>query len=825
MKRKAAVLLTISMAATGFSTVSYGASFSDINNVPWDGAVTYINRVADLELMVGDIDAKTGQSMFRAKDHVTYCETTQLAYALLKKTGKLKTTSSDVVTRWTQVMQGYNIPAWAYECVSYALENNIISLTDASRFVTKKNGVITNNYASRESVAVIFGKFLSHLYEINQSPSLSFHDKDSIAQTSVPYVDLLARLNIMVGDTDSNFTPKAAINRAEMAVLVSKTYDELNKSTQTPPATNVNTENPISGTVTSLEQNGSNKLLAITTAKGDKQGFIVDGTTLVYEGNTTNTIGISTLEIGDGVSIEYTGSKADVVRLTNDISPSTTEVKGSIEDMSASKVVLIKNDDKTENFYFSSDFDITLDKKEVSQKELLEAFDTYAMDAVLTLDNNGNIIGVEATKGEESGHTGILVSISEDELSVKATKNSSTKDYEWVSNPDVYLEGNDSTISKIRRESNDTTLYVKYYLDSSDRVKRLLVSEDEFGEADTKSSVTGTIYTIDDTEVEIRKKSNNKRETFEYASKTAFYLDGDSCEYRDIEKAFNREEEKDDPGDFYIKVLLNDDGEVKELYASLSSSNLEGEEEYTIIDGKVLRINEDEIRVEEYDKDPDNYDMARDVEYYLEDDNGTLKSSTYSKVENAYETAYDDNDDFFVTLYLDDDDEVVKVEAFPKRSSYGREVTGTITKFSESSITLKDKDKYDINADDVKIYLNDSRVKDIRDLEDLVNDRDVILKATITIKSADVTEIEAYYYEVGGELISVDGKVMEIETRDDNVIDDIEVKRTSIDVTGDYTSFRDMQYGLRTENITVTLECSEEEDDRGKVIKITAKND
>ena len=217
--------------------------------------------------------------------------------------------------------------------------------------------------------------------------------------------------------------------------------------------------------------------------------------------------------------------------------------------------------------------------------------------------------------------------------------------------------------------------------------------------------------------------------------------------------------------------------------------------------------------------------MARDVEYYLQEDDGTFKSSTYSKVKSAYEKAYDDDDDFFVTLYLDDSDEVVKVEASPKRSSYGREVTGTITKLSESSITLKDKDKYDINADDVKVYLNDSKVKKLSDLEDLVNDRDVILKATITIKSSDVTEIEAYYYEVQGELISVDGKVMKIETRDDNVIDDIEVKRTSIDVTGDYTSFRDMEYGLRTENITVTLECSEEEDDRGKVIKITAKND
>ena len=824
MKRKAAILLTICMATTGFCVTSYGASFSDINNVPWDGAVTYINRVADLSLMVGDIDAKTGKSMFRAKDHVTYCETTQLAYTLLKKTDKLKETNSDVVTRWTQVMQGYNIPAWAYECVAYALENNIISLTDVSRFVTKKNDVITNNYASRESVAVIFGKFLSHLYEINQTPALTFHDKDSIAQTSVPYVDLLSRLNIMVGDTDSNFTPKAAINRAEMAVLVSKTYDELNDIT-VPPTTNVDTTNPISGIVTSLEQNGSNKLLAITTAKGDKQGFIVDSSTLVYEGNTTNTIGISTLEIGDEVSIKYTGSKAEIVRLTNDISPSTTEVKGSIEDMTASKIVLLKSDDKTENFYFASDFDITLDKKEVSQKQLLEAFDEYVIDATLTLDNNGNIVGVEAVKGKETGYTGILVSISEDELSVKETKNSSTKDYQWVSNPDVYLEGKESTISKVRKESDDVKLYVKYYLDSKDRVKKALVSEDEFGETDTKSSITGTIYSIDDTEVEIRKKSDNKRETFEYASKIKFYLDGDSCEYRDIEKAFNKEEEKNNPNDFYIKVLLDEDGEVKELYASLSSKNLEGEEEYNVIDGKVLRMNEDEIRVEEYNKDPDNYDMARDVEYYLQEDDGTFKSSTYSKVKSTYEKAYDDDDDFFVTLYLDDSDEVVKVEASPKRSSYGREVTGTITKLSESSITLKDKDKYDINADDVKVYLNDSKVKKLSDLEDLVNDRDVILKATITIKSSDVTEIEAYYYEVQGELISVDGKVMKIETRDDNVIDDIEVKRTSIDVTGDYTSFRDMEYGLRTENITVTLECSEEEDDRGKVIKITAKND
>ena len=169
---------------------------------------------------------------------------------------------------------------------------------------------------------------------------------------------------------------------------------------------------------------------------------------------------------------------------------------------------------------------------------------------------------------------------------------------------------------------------------------------------------------------------------------------------------------------------------------------------------------------------------------------------------------------------------MVKIEASPERDSYGREVTGTITKLNKNSVTLKDKSSYDIDdIDDVKMYLNDSKIKKLEVLEDMINDRDITLKAVLTIESGEVTEIDAYYYEIKGELLSVDNKVMEVKTRDDTTIEDIEVLRTSIDVTGDYTSFRDMTAGLRTENITVTLECSDDKDDRGKVIKITAKND
>ena len=46
MKQKIAVLLVACVLSTNFYAVSYGANFSDINNVPWPGAVTYINTVS-----------------------------------------------------------------------------------------------------------------------------------------------------------------------------------------------------------------------------------------------------------------------------------------------------------------------------------------------------------------------------------------------------------------------------------------------------------------------------------------------------------------------------------------------------------------------------------------------------------------------------------------------------------------------------------------------------------------------------------------------------------------------------------------------------------
>ena len=82
MKRKFALILSAVMAASSLPLTAYAANFKDINDVPWAGAETVINSVADKGLLSGYEDGT-----FRAKNNVTYCEAMQMVYNVLVKTG------------------------------------------------------------------------------------------------------------------------------------------------------------------------------------------------------------------------------------------------------------------------------------------------------------------------------------------------------------------------------------------------------------------------------------------------------------------------------------------------------------------------------------------------------------------------------------------------------------------------------------------------------------------------------------------------------------------------------------------------------------------
>ena len=125
MKKRILTVLTAAAVLSTSVCASAAVKFSDMDNVPWEGAKTYIQNVADLGLMVGEKDEINGGNIFRPKDRVTYCETLQLIYNLLKGSG-VAVPSSAVTSKWQSILAGYGVPQWSYEAVAYALENNII---------------------------------------------------------------------------------------------------------------------------------------------------------------------------------------------------------------------------------------------------------------------------------------------------------------------------------------------------------------------------------------------------------------------------------------------------------------------------------------------------------------------------------------------------------------------------------------------------------------------------------------------------------------------------------------------------------------------------
>ncbi len=56
----------------------------------------------------------------------------------------------------------------------------------------------------------------------------TFADETRISAVCAEYVDLLSSLDIMVGDENNKFQSKQDKNRAEMAVIVTKTNNMLN---------------------------------------------------------------------------------------------------------------------------------------------------------------------------------------------------------------------------------------------------------------------------------------------------------------------------------------------------------------------------------------------------------------------------------------------------------------------------------------------------------------------------------------------------------------------------------------------------------------------
>lgn len=783
---------TASLLMGSISVPAYAATtFVDINTVTWSGFKPFLNQAAELGLMSGY--EENGKRYCKPRNNVTYCEAVQLMYSIMKAYTK-QDVNDATVTKWKPVISAYNIPTWAYKATAYGLENSILTTAELNKL---QGGT---KAANREDVGVIFGKAMDTVkgYDVKSGATLGYADKDAISATAVPYLELLYRVNLMVGDSDNKFNPKKNITRAEMAVLSVKSYNKLveNKGTETNRKT-------ATGTVTDCKTMQNGDIFLTMTASGSSLSlFGVKGkVTAKYNGQT---IALSDIKTGDTVKVTYEGQYMSSITVTyskNGIKQ-TTEKKYELKDITDSKIT-VKDGSTEKKFYLDDDVEIRLDGKKSTVSKLSRALEDTSYDITLTLDKDEYVLKVVAVVNANNPTDGTVTDVEDDEITIKSGKKEYT--YTLASDVEVTYNGNTMKFSKFQRNYDDSNFVVSLKLDKNNRVSEIKITsmEDDYN---------GTLTFL-----------NSKRIEFTAGSKTYQYNLSDDVTVRIDGKKSSvsalRESYRDGKA-YTVSVDTNRDDEVTELLAvSKFSSNNKG---------KLSKISKRELTIVAKEKDY-TYGLADDVDVTI---NG--KNRDVSDLIDSYKDY-----SFNVTLGFDKNGDVCEItaEMADAKEGYLRDLvedkrTITVTAAGlnikmdlASSVTVK------LGGESISLTKLNS------ELDYAYGDSQIYVELGYN-GSGEVKTITAFWEDARGELVSVDRRADEIEVRIDGSKKTFEISTRAefvykLSAAADADDYkRNLRYDEDLYGLQDFLDaCSDARDDctvaltkdsKGKIVRICA---
>ena len=518
--KKYALTALVASACMAFSSVGYGAVFSDVgSNLKW--AESYINSVYENGLMVGDYNS-AGVRVFRGTENITYSETAQLIYTMAMKSGFTTDVTELGINRYSMEMSNEGIDQWAEKAVAFCMEKGIVSSYDLTKF--KNNG--QNAYISREDLTALFGKTLALSYTVSTGTSLSFNDTWNISQAARPYVELMNKMGVVTGDENNNFNPKANITRAETAVIASKAYDVMRQKNIANPESGYT---QTTGTVVSVYESTGTYVLRLTTADG-VAGFVLTDATPVYN-NASSDVGPTGMGLGDTVTVYSNGASVARVVITNDIvkdpgnvnMPEFTNIykdKGELISAGEYKIGLI--DKRGDKVYYTvaEDADITLDGRKATLRQLSDRIrgDSYIE---VTVELNLSTEEAEIVTAVEQEYTsdteGKIKNINEREISIESGSKSYTydiADYVTVryNGNTISLDdpdGNDGLIDRFDDLTGSRYIDVKLTLNDDGEVEKIVAESSNYDPDEEDKEESGKISYIDDDKIKIGSKKYN----------------------------------------------------------------------------------------------------------------------------------------------------------------------------------------------------------------------------------------------------------------------------------------------------------------------------
>ena len=730
---KKTIIAVLSAATLALSSVpAYASVFSDIDTVPWPGAAQYIDEAYELGIITGYIE--NDQRLCKPKNNVTYCEAVQLMYALMNSYSGTSVNQS-VVSKWQSTMAAENIPSWAYNAVAYALENSILSRNDISIFMA--SSTVQNN-ARREDIAVIFGKALSKVYSLASNPTLTYNDKAQIASTSVPYVELLNRLNIMVGDANNNFNPKVNMNRAELSVLVTKTYHTLkdgNGSGTTAPSTPSGTVVQYAGKVTQKTSSGSGYSVSVSV-NGKEETFTANATTTVT-GTDGKSASLSDVSTGDSVVAVCSGGVATTIIIMAEgdgSEDSASKESGTINSIDEDKIV-VRSGSKNKSYDIQDDdIDVSIDGSNSSLSTLIRRFEggrNYSVDVYLNDDEE--VVRIEAKEGSGGEYDDDAIS-SVSKSSVKTHGGDRyyfpdgvedfDKDDELIRLDDKYVTYEDFKDAYDNLDDDEQMIITDFDLEDEDddesELKYLEVDTEDLETSNKSSSsadTKGLIKSISKSKVVLDNEDDDEYDFADEDDIDSLEFDGDDYDGDELEDFVDAVKDADD--EVYIELTLDSHDKITEAVA-YTCTTAEDDIDYDSID-----TSDDTIHI-----DDDDYEYSSSTIVDIVD--GDDKITKMSDLEDALDE--DKGKTITVTAVVNDDDEILSI------TGYVSEISGVdLDDFKYRS--SYDPDECSVEIDGTE-YTFDSGwdIEDIKKLYDEYEDGDGNTEVDMKLNDEGVIE-------------------------------------------------------------------------------------
>ena len=307
------------------------ASFTDVPKDHW--ANPYVSNAADVGLMIGD-----GDGNFRPMDKISKEEVAIVIYRILNYgTDKMTPAARAFTEEENALLDRCQISDWAR---LYLIDGFASGFWNEADFTERTDALTAGRQPlPRQKVA----EWIIKAEGISLSPLgiLPFSDASSINAAQFPYVDACYRTGLMIGDDENEFKPINGVNRAEIAVILTRAL-KLKADTSEAAA-----KAEVCGTLSAASGN----IFQINAAGSKRTAYINSSATILVDGVKKDLAAVTALKGRSITLAALTDSNVVLVQTQPKVLTGTVE---KVEARSGYEIVTIKLGDVSVSFIKNS---------------------------------------------------------------------------------------------------------------------------------------------------------------------------------------------------------------------------------------------------------------------------------------------------------------------------------------------------------------------------------------------------------------------------------------------------------------------------------------